>query len=192
MMISAWIQKRKARKAAAAGLYQSIVTQSRNPVFFTQMGVSDTMDGRFDVLTLHAALVLTRLRALGADGAKLSQAVFDQLLLSLEEALREVGIGDVGVPKHMRKMVKAFNGRVHAYGSALAQGDGALAVALARNVYRAGDSGAAPHEAEALAAYAAAMHAALGRQGLEEFGQGRIAFPCAENFVEEVRHAKAV
>ncbi|PZO87061.1 MAG: ubiquinol-cytochrome C chaperone [Micavibrio aeruginosavorus] len=189
MMIFAWLEKRKARKAAAAGLYQSIVAQSRNPVFFTRMGVPDTMDGRFDLLTLHASLVLMRLRTLGSDGAKLSQAVFDQLLLSLEEALREAGIGDVGVPKHMRKMVKAFNGRVHAYEAALAQGGDAVVSSLVRNVYRGSDSGPASHE---LAAYTVAMHDAVGRQALEEFAEGRIAFPAAEQFSAEVYHAQAV
>ncbi len=190
MMISAWLEKRRARKAAA-GLYQSIVAQSRNPVFFTHMGVSDTIDGRFDLLTLHASLVLMRLRDLGADGAKLSQAVFDQLLFSLEETLREIGIGDVGVPKHMRKMVKAFNGRVHAYEAALAGGDEALVQSLARNVYRASDS-VVPHGCVALGVYVSAMNAALSQQALDAFAQGNVIFPQPEEFVMEVRHAQAV
>ena len=106
----------RARQKAAHRLYQACMTESRNPVFYQDYGVPDTLDGRFDLLSLFVALVMNRLKAEGRDGAKLSQSLFDEMFLNVELSCREMGIGDLSVPRHMKRMMAAFNGRLMAYG----------------------------------------------------------------------------
>jgi cytochrome b pre-mRNA-processing protein 3 len=118
-------------------MYQGALAQSRRVEFYTRLGVADTMDGRFDLLCLHAAILIARLSREGAEGRAMAQALFDVLFTQVDYALREIGIGDLGVPKHMQKMMKAFNGRMQAYAAAFQSGDEAsLAQAIARNLYR--------------------------------------------------------
>jgi cytochrome b pre-mRNA-processing protein 3 len=90
------------------------LAQTRQPVFYDRGGVPDSFDGRFDLLLLHEFLILNNL--MGHTGYKaLSLALFDVTFRNMDQTLREMGIGDMGVPKHMRRMMKAFNGRMHAY-----------------------------------------------------------------------------
>lgn len=139
-MIVAWLKRRKSIKLAAAGLYQAAVTQSRDPGFYTDLGVPDTLDGRFDLISLHAFLVMHRLGEMGADGKKLSQSMFDQMFRHMDMGLRETGVGDMGIPKHMKRMMRAFNGRVHSYHDAVESADrSALEQAVERNIYRNAD-----------------------------------------------------
>ncbi len=170
-MIFNWLNIRRLRRDAAKKLYQTTLVQSRDPVFYADFGVCDTMDGRFDVLAFHAALVMNRLRNLGSDGAKLAQAYFDVLFVEVDFALRESGVGDLGVPKHMAKMMKAFNGRVHAYSGALDQS--AMEQAISRNIFRTEQASAAV----AIAAYAFDVKAVLEKYDMEDFKGGRVAFP---------------
>ncbi len=121
--------KARARKKIAKRLFDQILEYSRAPYFYTKLSVPDTFDGRFDLLTLFACLLTERLGGEGREGAKLSQALFDELFLNLELACREIGIGDLGVPRHMQRMMKAFNGRLNAY-----QSDD-LKSSLRRNLY---------------------------------------------------------
>ncbi|MFA5591966.1 MAG: ubiquinol-cytochrome C chaperone family protein [Micavibrio sp.] len=150
-MFFKWARTRAHRKRAAAQLYQTALAQSREPVFYRDYGVADTMDGRFDMLGFHAALIMEGLRPYGREGRALAQALFDKLFREVEFALRESGVGDLGVPKHMGRMMRAFNGRAHAYHEALAGRDvEALEKALARNIYR---DDTATEQAGALAKY---------------------------------------
>jgi cytochrome b pre-mRNA-processing protein 3 len=97
--------------------------------------VPDSFDGRFDLLLVHIFLVVNRLKSEAQKGLDFNQALFDAMFADMDQTLREGGIGDMGVPKRMRKMMKAFNGRMHAYDEALRQGEGVLAIALRRNLY---------------------------------------------------------
>jgi cytochrome b pre-mRNA-processing protein 3 len=119
-------------------LYGAIVAQARRPAFYTAYGAPDTTDGRFDMVVLHVALVCRRLgRETGAGEAArhLSQRVFDMFCADMDHNLREMGVGDLTVPKKMRRMGEAFYGRLEVYDRALAAtGDDELAIALARNV----------------------------------------------------------
>ena len=174
-MLFNWLNHRRARKQAAAGLYQRVRSQSRHPVFYAQWGVADTMDGRFDALCLHVAPLLGRLRQTGPQGAKLAQAVFDAMFRDIDQTLRETGVGDLGVPKHMAKMMKAFNGRVHVYCTAIEARDMAsLETAIARNLYRAET---VPAEGADVAAYIMSVGDALQRTSLDDFMQGRVSYP---------------
>jgi cytochrome b pre-mRNA-processing protein 3 len=132
-------------------LYGMIVAQARLPCFYRDYAIADTVNGRFDLIVLHLALVLDRL---AQDPAlqSLGQGVFDRFCQDMEHNLREMGIGDLKVPKEMRRMGEAFYGRSQAYRAALAAHDDKLLVeALARNLY--GGSPAASAAAPRLAAY---------------------------------------
>lgn len=127
--------KREQRDEAARALYAEIVKQSRRPVFYTDFGVADTVEGRFDLISLHAFLVFYRLKGGGEAAKERGQQVFDVFFDDMDASLREMGVGDLGVPKRIKKMVSAFFGRIQAYDTALDGSDGdALAAAIGRNL----------------------------------------------------------
>jgi cytochrome b pre-mRNA-processing protein 3 len=133
-MLTFFRSKSNPQKIAAEKLYSSLVAQSRDPVFYAEWGVPDTIDGRFDMIVLHAFVVMRRLGSGGQYEKELSQALYDEMFVDMDRAIREIGIGDLSVKKHIRRMMKAFNGRVNAY--ELGLGDPvALHDALRRNVY---------------------------------------------------------
>jgi cytochrome b pre-mRNA-processing protein 3 len=148
--------RRDPQAATITGLYGAIVAQARVPAFYLAFGVPDTPEGRFDLLVLHLALVCRRLgRAEGPEQAAarvLSQGVFDMFCRDMDHNLREMGVGDLSVPKQMQMLAEAFYGRLETYDRALtAAGEDDLAVALGRNVLgEATPSGSARR----LAAYA--------------------------------------
>ncbi len=114
-------------------IYGMIVAQAREPLFYQALNVPDTVNGRFDMVVLHLWLVLRRLQAAGG-AADLAQALFDRFCSDMDANLREMGIGDLTVPKRMQKFGEAFYGRTAAYDQAIADGREAMADALARNV----------------------------------------------------------
>lgn len=114
-------------------IYGMIVTQAREPLFYRNLGVLDTVNGRFDLLVLHLWMVLQRMKSMEA-GADLSQALFDRFCEDMDANLREMGVGDTTVPKRMRAFGEAFYGRVAAYDLALSAGHEPLALALCKNI----------------------------------------------------------
>ncbi len=156
-------------------LYGAAVAAARDPLFHTRFGVADTLDGRFDLASLHVALLIRRLRH-DADprGAPLAQAVFDAMFSDMDVNLREMGVGDLSVGKKMRKRWEAFHGRALAYETALDAGDDlSLAAALERNVWR----GAAPKGAAArLAGLAMAQDRHLAAQPFAALVRGEANF----------------
>lgn len=161
-------------KQMARDVYANILTCSRQPKFYTDYGVPDTFDGRFDLMVLLIFLIFQRMISGGREEAiQFNQALFDVCFADMDQTLREMGIGDMGVPKHMRKMMKAFNGRMHAYEQALAEGR--LALALEKNLY----GGAANIDEKKIAkmeAKALEMLDFLNAQGMDEILSGRVAF----------------
>jgi cytochrome b pre-mRNA-processing protein 3 len=126
----------KTRAAAAERLYAAIVAQAREPAFYREGQVPDSLDGRFELVTLHAFLVLRRLRAEGSAGTRLAQLLFDRMFIDMDESLREIGVGDLGVGRRVKAMAKAFYGRASAYEAALSDlAAEPLERALARNLY---------------------------------------------------------
>jgi len=164
----------KRHERAGFTLYGAAVKAARDPLYFTSLGVADTLDGRFDLVGLHAALLIRRLRILPAPGSALAQAVFDAMFADMDFNLRELGVGDVSIAKRVRAMWEAFHGRALAYETPLAAEDApALAAALARNVWR----GLAPAEAPArLAAAALRQDQHLSTFALPAFRAGEITF----------------
>lgn len=146
--MSIWPFSRNQAKSDAARLLEAVVAASRKPEFYGPGRVPDTLDGRFELLTLHAALALVRLKAAPEAGA-LAQGFADRLFRHIDSGLREAGVGDLTVPKRMRRLAGDFYGRVEAYAANLAS-QPALADAIARNIL--GDGGDAAF-ANKLAAY---------------------------------------
>ena len=161
-------------RRAGYALYAAAVTAAREPGLYRSLAVPDTLDGRFDLVGLYAALMIRRLRQLPEPGPALAQAVFDAMFSDMDLNLREMGVGDLSVGRKVRQMWEAFHGRAMAYEDALEAGDAAgLAAALARNVWR----GAAPEGvAEGLARLALAQRDALAGQGLDRLGTGEVRF----------------
>ncbi len=120
-------------EAPARILYATVVAQARRPDFYRDLGVPDTVDGRFELVALHGYLLLRRLRP-SQDGAGLAQALFDVIFADMDASLREMGAGDLGVGKRVKVMAKGFYGRMAAYDAGLA-GEAPLADALRRNLY---------------------------------------------------------
>ena len=153
-----------------------IVAQARRPAFYADYGVADTSAGRFDMILLHLILFVRRLRAEPAPIRALGQGVFDLFCRDMDHSLREMGIGDLAVPKHMRRVAEAFYGRAAAYDQAIqATGEEQLAAVLARNIFPG--SGAPSAGAHRLARYVRGAIEDLDRQQAETFVQARIGFP---------------
>jgi cytochrome b pre-mRNA-processing protein 3 len=142
-------------------IYGMIVTQAREPLFYRDLGVPDTVNGRFDLLVLHLWMVLRHIRPL-AGGTDLSQALFDRFCDDMDANLREMGVGDLTVPKRMQAFGEAFYGRAAAYDLASSAGREPLAQALCKNIL----NGEGIEKARRLAIYAEAAIAALA--GLDE------------------------
>ena len=137
-----WGKKRQTSESEK--LYAAAIEVARRPVFYKDFGVQDSVDGRFDALSLVVILVMRRLKNCGDAGKEISQQLFDSMFADMDLSLREMGAGDIGVSKRVRTMAEAFLGRLEAYVTALDHNDRmALAAALRRNLYR-DDSDADP------------------------------------------------
>lgn len=149
-------------------LYNALATQARHPQLYTAGGVPDSLDGRFDLLTLHLALLLRRLRGQSRAADAMRQALFDLFAADMDRNLREMGIGDMGISRRIKRMGEACYGRMTAYETALAQPEGerraALMTALDKNLY-----GTVPTNPTALgwmADYVLDLQARLDRQDI--------------------------
>lgn len=129
-MLRFW-QKRQALKRQARALAAAALAASRDPGWYTARAVPDSFDGRFEVAVLELFIRLYR-----AQTPALNQAAFTAFFRQMELALRELGVGDLSVPRHMKRMMTGFNGRLrHYWAAADAPNRADLIDALARNVY---------------------------------------------------------
>lgn len=173
--------RRNENAAIVHSIYGQIVAAARQPVLYAQWNVPDTPLGRYEMMALHMFLFLHRTR--GEDGPiqDVAQDVTDEFFKDVDHSLRELGIGDVGVPKRMKKLAKMFYGRAGSYGKALeAQDREALAQALYRNVFPGGTDW---HEAQAMADYVMASARDLSAQPAAAIIAGEIAFLPAERAI---------
>jgi cytochrome b pre-mRNA-processing protein 3 len=163
-------------------LYGAIVAQARLPAFYADFRVPDTVEGRFDLIVLHLVLLLHRLSGRAEAGRDLGQELFDVFCRDLDANLREMGVGDLAVPKRMQAFAEAFYGRQAAYLAALDAADQRVfEKALARNIFPAGnDAGAAQ-----LARYAREAATRLDAQDDGALLRGEVVFPSPEAFVQE-------
>lgn len=166
--------RRKPQTANIEALYGAIVAQARNPVFYRDLGVADTVNGRLDLLMLHLVLVFARLSKADEAGRVAGQAAFDRFCQDMDDHLREEGVSDLKVPKDMQRLGAAFFGRHRAYISALRAADrNALQAALRRNVFANEDAAGL----DALADYVETAAQALQSQDAAAVASGRIDWP---------------
>ena len=173
-----WLAKRHSEARVASELYGLIVTGARQPEFYLAGGVPDTKEGRFALLVMHLALVLERLRPEGARGAAQGQALIEAFVADIDDNMREIGIGDLSVPRNVKKAAAALENRWDRYRQhltaepatpdALADSD-ALAECLAVDLYGAT---AAPQHAMDAAAFARYM--VLASRGLSDADAGSL------------------
>ncbi|MFD2649319.1 ubiquinol-cytochrome C chaperone family protein [Devosia albogilva] len=154
-------------------VYSAIVAQSRQPRFYADWQVPDTVTGRFDMISLHMALLFRRLKAESGPQKQFSQAVFDLFFKDMDRSLREMGVTDLGVPKKIQKMGNIFFGLLAALNAAMDARDvAAVEQVLSRNVF---DEGTGPH-VRALAEYLLAEDEVLATQSPDQIMAGAIRF----------------
>ncbi len=155
-------------------LYGMIVAQARSAGFYRDYGVPDTVTGRFEMIVIHLVLVLRRMRGPGGTATPAGQALFDLFCRDMDDNFREMGIGDLKVPKEMRRIGEAFYGRAAVYDRALDAADGdALRAAVARNVF----ADAADLGSGRLAAYMSEAETRLSRLSPDRIGAEPLPFP---------------
>lgn len=160
-------------KAAAKRLHDAATAQGRAPTLYLALGAADTVEGRFEMLTLHVILLVDRLKH-EASAADVRQLLFDIYVRDLDGALREMGVGDLAVGKKMRKLGEAFYGRAKAYDTAFKAlpDEAPLADVVSRTAL--GDADGAP-----LAAYVHRVRQALAIQPVEALIAGDVTWPTA-------------
>jgi cytochrome b pre-mRNA-processing protein 3 len=173
---------------AARDLYVTIVRQGRQPGFYTACGVPDSPDGRFDMIALHAYLVLRRLKREQGKTAALAQALFDLMFADMDHNLREMGVGDLSVGRRVKALAQAFYGRVAAYDEGLDGDDATLKAALRRNIYRHTQ----PSEAQVsmVADYLRRADRDLATQDVSRLTAGQISFgpaPDGQNLASDTK-----
>ena len=159
----------------ALALYSAAVKQARVVDFYERHGVADTPDGRFDMIMLHVYVILRRLKDEGGEAKDLAQTLFDLMFADMDQNLREMGAGDIGVAHRIKDMAKAFYGRIAAYDEGLADLSGdSLQEALRRNLYRKTEPDAA--HLQIMAGYLRRQAAAMARQEIADFLRGEVDF----------------
>lgn len=180
--------RRPKRSANIDALYGMIVAQARSPVFYRGYGVPDTVEARIDMIMLHLVLVLRGLREAEAtrsmaepnrskaqQNRSLAQELFDWFCQDMDDNFREMGVGDLTVPKEMLRIAEAFYGRARVYDAALDAGDVAgLETALARNIFNTTEVNSG---ARRLAAYMRETVRSIGTQGILLHGEVRFPDP---------------
>jgi cytochrome b pre-mRNA-processing protein 3 len=172
------------RRTVIATLFERVATASRDAGLYADLGVPDTVEGRFEALSLHMVLALRALRDLPSPADEVGRDLTDALFRDLDSSLREMGVGDTAVPKRMKKLGEAFYGRARVYDAALnARDEAALAEALGRNVMGREAAGEAP--ARPLARYALAADRDFKTLSLEQVLEQGFTFPRPGSFTGE-------
>ncbi|MDP6896128.1 MAG: ubiquinol-cytochrome C chaperone family protein [Rhodospirillales bacterium] len=162
------------QNTVAMELYSSVIAQARQPYFYTDLAVPDTPDGRYDMIMIHAFLILHRLKRDLPNTKEISQALFDIMFEDMDKSLREMGAGDVGIGRRIKEMAKAFYGRIAAYDEGLNRDDDSLDIALQRNVYR--QSSVKNEQVSALGSYIRREAVNLSDQPTEVLLGGKLSF----------------
>jgi cytochrome b pre-mRNA-processing protein 3 len=162
----------KVREKREKRLYGAIVAAARHVRFYEDMGVADTIDGRFEMVVLHLFLVLNRLKGEGVKD--LRQRLTDEFFADMDRSLRELGVSDVTVGKKVRRIAESYFGRVTAYDKSLSAPPGILEDAIRRNIY---PDGASEESTRAMADYFESAVKQLGKIPVEQILRGELRFP---------------
>jgi cytochrome b pre-mRNA-processing protein 3 len=178
MILSRWFTR--GPEASSSLAYRRIVAQARQPALYSDLGVPDSADGRFEMLALHLFLVLHRLKSERGDPAcaALAQELTDHMMADMDANLREMGAGDLGVGRRVKRMAKAFYGRIAAYEAGFDRGEAALRQAVRQAVFATVEPGDA--QVAAVAGYLVACREALAVQPAGALARGAIDFPPVE------------
>ena len=171
------------RRDVAQQLYRDLVKHARMPVFYRELGVPDTPEGRFEMVGLHVALLVRRLRAAGTPGRALAQELFDLMFADMDESLRHLGVGELSVGKQIKRLAGHFYARLRALDRALSTVPAApLAPMLRTNVYHGGTA-PGPQQLQALANYVVAAEHGLRAQRIEDLLAGQAPWVAPEGTV---------
>jgi cytochrome b pre-mRNA-processing protein 3 len=165
------LMQARAQQPGAEKLYRAIVAQTRLKAFYETLGVPDTLQGRYFVLSLHLFAVLYRLRQLGEDGRPLAQDLVDRFAADMDTVLREQGVSDLRVPKTVRGVSATFEGFCRRL-EPVVGGEAALAEELAADL-----SPDARAVSVALATYLNRMISSLAETYLAALAKGDVRFP---------------
>jgi cytochrome b pre-mRNA-processing protein 3 len=169
------LQNRRSKTSKSGKLYGAIVAQARLPVFYQGFGVPDTLEGRFVVLSLHLFAVLHRLKDGGSEAAAMAQALSDRFTADMETVLRELGVGDLAIPKKVRRLTASGAGLLQSFETALGAGDEALDAAIAAAL--PGDETAARAASARLTPYLKRLVRHLEEEPVQELCAGRLSHP---------------
>lgn len=180
-MLYLFSKKGRLSREKARELYNKVVRHSRSQIFYEGYNVPDTVEGRFEMIAFHGGLLVNRLCRpdMGSEGKMLAQAYFDVMFFNLDWSIRELGVGDLGVPRRVKQMMTAFKGRAFAYDEAVHAGAGEIPHALIRNMYATAPK-PAPEILSAMSVYVQNCVAELNKQGLSDFWSGNVSFPNIE------------
>lgn len=175
-MIFRLFKKKNSNQAIVDRQYAALTSAARQPGFYLHMGVPDTVMGRFEMLSAVMILYFRRTRTSDTSGQEIAQEIVDAFFQDLDHSIRELGIGDQGVPKRMKKLAGMFYGRLESYAAALDGDDAqALAAALKRNIYPQAD--ADTPDMEMLAQWMIMASASLVDQSEEIVATGTVTLP---------------
>lgn len=176
-----WLAKRADATRKAENLYGAVVAQAREPAFYVDFGINDTLEGRYEAIVLHMFLVLEKLREALPNEARWSRMLIERFVTDMDDCMRELGVGDMTVPKKVKRAAAGLYGRAQRYRQASAVGQDALAEALREFICPEPTPG---FRAQELAAYVLASAHSLAEQKPEEVLAGRLKLPDPSGFVQ--------
>ena len=168
--------RRRREREAAGRLYAAAVEAARRPALYTDYGVPDTLQGRFEMIALHLFALTHRLMHEPGDDPELARLVSESFVADMDGAFREMGVSDLAVPRRMKVLYRSFAGRVTAYRAGLGGGEAALGAAVARNVFPDGPDGPG---ALGLAKHLQNTVAAMRQADIAALRRGEAVFPPA-------------
>ncbi|KQW30928.1 ubiquinol-cytochrome C chaperone [Rhizobium sp. Root274] len=135
-MVFGFFRQKRNNQAIVERQYAALTSAARTPAFYLDMNAPDTVMGRFEMLTIMLILYFRRTARSDRSGQEIAQNIIDAFFEDVDHSIRELGVGDPGVPKRMKKLASMYYGRLESYAGALDKGDHeALAAALARNLH---------------------------------------------------------
>jgi cytochrome b pre-mRNA-processing protein 3 len=176
----AWLKQLGNRRQTARSFYGSIVTQARSPAFYAIWRVPDTIEGRFEMITLHLVLALRRLAEEGPGGHRLARELTEVFAADIDDSLREMTIGDMAVPREVKRAVAVLHDRYAIYGAALDTAPEGEELAAALGARLAALSGADNVDAASLGTYMADAARSLQQQAGNDVLAGRLVWPQTE------------
>jgi cytochrome b pre-mRNA-processing protein 3 len=180
----AWIRERKNLRSSVQLIYASVVAQARQPAFYRHLGVPDSLEGRYEMITLHLFLILERLREEGPQCQRPARALVERFVTDMDDCMRELGVGDLTVPKKVKRAAAGIFERTSAYRTALESGEDALARAIAANLAGAENVDLSENH-RSLAAYVMASTRQLAAEPSEVIFSNGARFAPLDAFLKE-------